>query len=668
MMGLICGVGLALAQAPTEVAASVAEAGVTSYPSAYFAAARPNTAFDMIARLPGFTFEGGEDVRGFAGAAGNVLVDGQRRSTKSDSLASILKRIPASSVVRIDLIRGGAPGIDMQGQTVLANVILRTNSGSTVTTTGSVRTYSDGRVAPTLQLETARRNAGRLLAGSVRYYDEEGGEQGTGLSRIVDGVGGLLSEADARLKDRDRGLEVRASRQSPALGGLTHLNGALDVLGTDKAERLFFLVPARRPSEETTERFRRVGGEMGGDYTRSVGRETELEILGVQSLRRRTYDSQSNQDSIDSVFSQRRTSGESILRATLTRRPSADFSFEAGGEGVFNFLDGASRLTLDGAAVALPNARVGVEERRGEGFATANWRISGQWRIEAGLRAEASSISQSGDTKTEASFFFPKPRAVATWSPSETVQVRARVEREVSQLDFADFVATANLATGVVNAGNATLEPERRWVLEAALEKHFWGNGAVVLTLRHVALQAVIDQAPVEGFNAPGNIGSARREVAILDLTLPLAKVGLRGGLLKANAQATWSRVTDPTAGRSRMISEDIPFSGSVVVTNDMPRLRSTWTFSLDSGDRRRSYLIDEIQTIRRGPSVDLAWEYKPTDNLAVLAELTNLTGHVRKRQRDIYAGLRSEAPLAADDRLRIRVPAAFHLSVRRSW
>ncbi|MGH1558376.1 hypothetical protein ACRAWD_12570 [Caulobacter segnis] len=37
----------------------------------------------------------------------------------------MLRRIAAPTVERIDLIRGGAPGIDMQGRTVMANIVLK---------------------------------------------------------------------------------------------------------------------------------------------------------------------------------------------------------------------------------------------------------------------------------------------------------------------------------------------------------------------------------------------------------------------------------------------------------------------------------------------------------------------------------------------------------------
>ncbi len=119
------GAGAAAAQT-TGAAVAPALSEVTTYPASFFSSARPNTALDMVERLPGFTFEESQTLRGLAGNAGNVIVDGARPTTKTDTLSDVLRRIPADSVARIDVIRGGAPGIDMQGRTIIANVILTT--------------------------------------------------------------------------------------------------------------------------------------------------------------------------------------------------------------------------------------------------------------------------------------------------------------------------------------------------------------------------------------------------------------------------------------------------------------------------------------------------------------------------------------------------------------
>src|SRR2546423_11855625 len=61
----------------------------TTYETAFFAQYAPRSAYDIVQRIPGFTLDlgannnnnGNNDIRGFAGVAGNVVVNGQRPST-----------------------------------------------------------------------------------------------------------------------------------------------------------------------------------------------------------------------------------------------------------------------------------------------------------------------------------------------------------------------------------------------------------------------------------------------------------------------------------------------------------------------------------------------------------------------------------------------------------
>ena len=150
--------------------------GVSSYPASFFTAAQPNTARDMINRLPGFTFDDGATARGFDAAAGNVLVDGELPASKTDDIDSVLRRLPASQVLRIDVIRGGAPGIDMHGKNLVANVIRKTGPSSS----GDIQLNdrwltSDGRQVPGLRIEGTRQGGGTSLEGSfaiARFIDD----------------------------------------------------------------------------------------------------------------------------------------------------------------------------------------------------------------------------------------------------------------------------------------------------------------------------------------------------------------------------------------------------------------------------------------------------------------------------------------------------------------
>jgi len=86
----------------------------TRYDAAFFAPFAPSSALDIARRVPGFALDqGNSDVRGFAGAAGNVVFNGARPSSKSESLETLLARIRrgASSASSLARATSTAPNI-----------------------------------------------------------------------------------------------------------------------------------------------------------------------------------------------------------------------------------------------------------------------------------------------------------------------------------------------------------------------------------------------------------------------------------------------------------------------------------------------------------------------------------------------------------------------------
>ena len=87
-------------QGDAPVAGSTQAVRTTSYDAAFFAPSAPRTALDIARLVPGFVLDlGNLDTRGFAGAAGNVVINGVRPSSKAETIQTTLSRIPARSVV-----------------------------------------------------------------------------------------------------------------------------------------------------------------------------------------------------------------------------------------------------------------------------------------------------------------------------------------------------------------------------------------------------------------------------------------------------------------------------------------------------------------------------------------------------------------------------------------
>ena len=173
----------------TEPPEMEAGAAVETYPRAFFDRFFPQNALDLLARVPGFTVQGGADLRGFSGGAGNVLIDGERPTIKAGGLGDFLRRIPADSVERIEISRGAQRPGETAGQGIVANVVRRPQPGELVRNSDGL-IYPRGELSLTAPIggwnTTTRINAfreqfvftdfdrvSRNAAGALLLYEEE---------------------------------------------------------------------------------------------------------------------------------------------------------------------------------------------------------------------------------------------------------------------------------------------------------------------------------------------------------------------------------------------------------------------------------------------------------------------------------------------------------------
>ena len=142
---------MALALAAPLTAQTAPTSRTTTYDAAFFAQFGPSTALDIVRQVPGFALEFGNNaIRGFAGAAGNVVFNGARPSSKAESMASLLEQIPASRVVRVELGPGDLYGSEYSGKSQVLNVILSADSGIDGNVTASLNRRFTGHVIPNL--------------------------------------------------------------------------------------------------------------------------------------------------------------------------------------------------------------------------------------------------------------------------------------------------------------------------------------------------------------------------------------------------------------------------------------------------------------------------------------------------------------------------------------
>lgn len=651
--------GDAFAQAPVASESDLAEAtapanGVIGYPTAFFNEFRPATAQDMINRVPGFSYSRGDDVRGFGGAAGNVLIDGERPSSKAVTLDDALRRILPAQIERIDLIRGGAPGIDMQGQAVVANVIRRRGADDSVTLEFMGKLYNDHDPGMAPRIDATRRIGRLLLSGAASArIEKQQGDSGEGNFIRRNGAGAVIARGPFSAQVENRSYAVNGAAEY----GTFRLNIGADRTETPRNEAASLInLAGVRNTERAVNDIVSDKAEIGADYQHALPMGLTGRLIGLYTYKASDLVSTQTGRGAVSRSTKKTDGGERILRGSV-RGVFQGLAVEAGVEGAFNTLDIKNSLTTGGVAVVLPSASVLVEEKRAEAFLIAAVKPVPDFSIDVGLRVETSTITQSGDVAKTRKLTFPKPRVTLAYAMSPTTQFRGRLERTVGQLNFEDFAASGDLSAGVLNVGNSNLQPERAWVTELAFEKRFWGRGALVLTATHSAVESVVDVIPIYSganvFDAPGNLGDGTRDELNANLTLPFDRLGLKGLDLRANYTWRRTRVVDPTTGEKRPFSYADPWNGTFTLTQDLPRLRSTLVVnSMGLGTKSRQYRSNETRFDYTQPNyINVQWNWRPNPKLMVTLQIVeNAFSRERRRERVIYAGPRSLGVIASSE------------------
>ena len=676
---------IALPAAPVAARAAAPERGVISYPPAFFAESRPTSAYDMVLRVPGFTFDKGATVRGLTGSSGNVLIDGQPPVSKNDTLDEILKRVPAGTVERIELIRGGAPGIDMEGRTVLANVVRKQSGGFRGSVLlGNYFVY-DGRMLPGLRAEAQWRWPGGRSAELAQIYgmgpNDEYGDGGR-VRYNANGTRRLTSKVAA--DSAGTKIWTTGAYETPLMGGHARINGAFML--TPAVVEIYDNYTSASGVEYEKDDIKRLQAEAGGRFNRTLSSRVSLETVAFQQWNNNKTAVNFQAPSLVRDFLLDKKSTESVGRVHFRITALPTLTLETGVEGAFNKLDSKTRLSVNGRPVVVPAANVQVEETRGEVFLRGTWRVTPELSLDAGVRQEASRVTSAGDVVLEKSLHDFKPRAALTWAPDADNQFRLRVEREVGQLNFDDFVASPNVAsTGTVVAGNPDLNPQRAWVYEAAYERRFWKAGAVVLTVRHYDISEVVDRAPIFALqppppgqpgppalvavaDAPGNIGAATKDEVQASVTIPLERFHIRAAQLKAQVTKRWSKVDDPLLGGTREISLLRPIDWEVHFSQDLPRWKATWGADLAGGFRERAFRLAEIETKKFSPSLWLYGEYKPRPDFIIRLEAQGVTARNSRRVREVYIGPRNLGRLDYTDVRSLEWGGALYLRLRKTF
>jgi outer membrane receptor for ferrienterochelin and colicins len=681
LIALLASAAPAFAQAaadpPPPVAAPTATpAAGRNYTPADFARFAPRNALDMLSQVPGFAIDAGDtDRRGLGQATGNVLINGERFSGKSTDIFTELRRISASNVARIEIVDAATLNISgLSGQ--VANVVTHSRGLS-------------GNFVYRPQ-QRARRTPARLTNGEVSVNGTVGGTQFTLSARndafrngnagpeiVITPAGDVLDRRDEVLGvDGDQPRLSGSLRRNFAGGSILNLNAAAGILHQDVRE-VSLRSGAGLPDRVRTleERTRQYDYELGGDFEfgLSGGR---LKLIGLRHFTHTPFRQTLVQTYADATptlgqrFTQNGDQTETIGRG--------EYRWHGGGADWQVSLEGAlNRLAVDNglfelnpagdfAPVPFPNSAATVQEKRAEAMLTYGRPLAPNLTLQASLGGEYSELGQNGAGGLTRTFYRPKGFLNLAWTPRPGLDISARVERVVGQLNFFDFVASANVSGGTTNAGNANLVPPQSWNAQLQATRNLGRWGTLQARFYGRLISDIVDVIPIAGGGqSPGNLpGTASVYGLQWTSTVNFDPLGLRGAKLDLSVQLQKTRLTDPVTGVRRAINENTTSQIDIAFRHDIPR--TSWAYGAEYFRYRQSpgFRLDQrFHFVDTPGSLGAFVEHKNVLGLTVRASVDNLLGTNESFGRTFYDGIRTNPILFTENRDRFYGPI-FSLTI----
>lgn len=645
---------------------SAQNGAIVLYPEGFFDQFSPVTARDMIARLPGFSLSGGQqDRRGLADAFGNLLIDGRRPSNKSMDLGTVLERIPAGDVARIEIIREALPDYEMRGHGQLANIILKEGAGRSANWRLSAQHFSgSNRITPNGEIFYSRPiGAMELTAGlqfTVRAPREKNDERILAPDRTLTEL--RHDEDQRRFWEISPSLSVASpvgeSGRLRLDASAAHWNWNRDMFtGIQTVTASGAVQPGGAERSETTN----FGNRGSATLTYSHDVSDELELESVAYIQHHDFEDGPQRfeefgaagnltDTTILIFEGEQ--GERALRQSASWTPSSRHAFDLSAEGAFNYRDTTLDLLKDDgvtiAPVPLPVSDTRVEELRGELGATHVWSLSSAHSLESGLRYEVSEISQTGDAEQTRSFNFIKPSMALVWTPDRQTRWRISGNRDVDQLQFNKFASSVSLTDDTSTLGNPDYAPQNTWSVGAEWERRFGEDASVSITLRRDWVKDLDDFIPVvtdQGvFDAPGNIGDGDAYLARLEWSSPLELLGLSNAVLDGSVEYYDTEVTDPLTGETRPFSDVALWETRLDFRQTFPRAGFAWGWDYYWRDNQQVFRARELR-LQDPPDGDLDLYVETTRFAGLTARLGAdfVFNSPSYRERIIFDGSRAD-------------------------
>lgn len=636
----------------------------------------------MVNQIPGFSIRSQDQGRGLGQANENVLINGERNTSKSEDVQQRLARINANRVDRIELVDGSTLGIPgLSGQ--VANVITKGGGISgrfeyraVMRPHYALDSYGGGEISVS--------GSGETLEWTAAYSHGvgRGGAGGGQGNTLRDGLGNIIEVRDSliQFKGEFPRLNGRLKWTSPG-GVVANLNTTYGWSHTR-----FRFDEYRHPVGDVDVYRDFLNRDDGHNYDISADVEFplgpgKLKLIGIErfnqsdgpAIARFIYDD--GRPDEGSRFFTDTKSGERIARGEY-RWAMLGGDWQLDGEAAFNRFDQDSTLGfLDPSGEfdiqPFPPGIGKVTEDRYEVILTHSRPIGKGLTLQFGGGAEYSKLAQTGPGGLTRTFKRPKGSVTLAWTPKPNLDLSLKVARTVGQLSFGTFLGNVNLQNDNQNAGNVELVPQQAWEVDFEAKKGLKEWGSVTLRAYARFIQDYIDVIPVPGGESSGNIdGNARLLGLSANATINLDPLGWKGAKITTSSAYEATSLPDPLTGEDRPFSGHQKFRNDTTLRWDVPK--SDWAFGagMSANDIEPYVRLFEEGHDWEGPVYTFAFiEHKDVFGLTVNFNMFNQLGNGHAYfTRTVYNGLRNSSTVAFTEDRVLDVSAIYRLTIRGTF
>jgi hypothetical protein len=668
---------------------AAAAPGNQVYDQSFFAQYNLTNAEDMLRRIPGVSAildaTGTlNQARGLGAAGDQIMIGGKRMASKSTDVAATLRRIPASTVQRVELLRGTTGGARALSEGLVVNIILKAGAG-TGAGQGNYefnQRFNNMGWRDVDGLISWSNSLGRLkytLGAEKNLFTPIGntpttGQMGDFTNRTRQEIyyypNGVIQQLRPQDWERQHHKYIFTAQgvydfENGDVLNLNLLFQPHNVKTTDITPYTSYSTAGVALPGITTEFHRNLAvrktQEVGTEFEKKIGDGTFNVIAIHNRLNVKTRDYRNRTSPIlsngtggvlteVSKNTNKQITSEDVLRGSYSWPVLPGQTLTLGAEGANNALDQDqfiySDLNRDGRQDFVVLTVAQVEEKRGELFAIHNWKISPKLSLETALSYEASQISTNYPQIPQTNYSFLKPRFDLRYNLTASDRLRFKIERTVSQLNFTNFVPIYNIIDSRLDPGNPAIAPEQTWIYETAVEHRLAKDqGTLEARAFYKDVTDHIDRGPFGGASgglpssAPINIDKAKAYGLELKAGVRLALIGLPNAQINARYQVQDSSVIDPFTGKERMIFNLYRQEMSLGFRHDLKDWRASYGGAyLATDGALLTNDIRNVQYIKRDPRMTLFVEKALPGNLTLRGEIYNLTGSPESSYRALYA------------------------------